>query len=216
MGWADRRQGQRALWLLLTPFLLANIAYWALPYAADTAPTSRTRRATEALQRLFALSMTHTLVLAAVGVSMDLIGWQCAAQSTGCPDRTRGLGPLTWSWLDQPGRQLAVTALVPLAVVGLLWWLANKTWRELETTCPRRQPANRNDTPHPWKTTACGTAKAPYAGCAPCTSAPASPWSPSSSSRPSPTRAPAGRPLAGHRADPARPDAAGCSPSPSY
>ncbi|MFX0592584.1 hypothetical protein [Melissospora conviva] len=139
-------KGQRALWLLLTPFLLANIAYWALPYAADTEPTSRTRRATEALQRLFALSLTHTLVLATVGVSMDLIGWQCAAQSTGCPDRTRGLGPLTWSWLDQPGRQLAVTALVPLAVVGLLWWLANKTWRELETTSA---PATSEPQQHP-------------------------------------------------------------------
>jgi hypothetical protein len=45
---------------------------------------------------------------------------------------TSWLAWLTWSWLDRPGRQLAVTALVPLAVVGLLWWLARTTWRNLE------------------------------------------------------------------------------------
>ncbi|MDT7578819.1 MAG: hypothetical protein QOK35_79, partial [Pseudonocardiales bacterium] len=68
-----------------------------------------------------------------VSVAMDLVGWQCAAGRSG--DDVCGaswLGWLAWSWLDRPGRQLAVTALLPLAVIGLLWWAARTTWRNLE------------------------------------------------------------------------------------
>jgi hypothetical protein len=44
------------------------------------------------------------------------------------------------SWLDRPGvapgQQVAMTALVPLAVVGLLWWLAGATWDRYERVKP--------------------------------------------------------------------------------
>ena len=64
---------------------------------------------------------------------MDLVGWQCAAGRPGddvCG--THWLGWLAVSGLDRPGRQLAVTALVPLAVIGVLWRLGNATWAKLE------------------------------------------------------------------------------------
>jgi hypothetical protein len=139
--------GQRALWLLLTPFLLVNVAFWARPdQGRDPRGFVRpVRRFGEAVQRLFALSITLVLVLAVVAASMDLIGWQCVRPGAGsCADRVSWLGFLSWDWLASPGRRLALTAVFPLAVVGLLWWLANKTWRETEAV--RMPPADSEDT----------------------------------------------------------------------
>src|SRR5437773_5954197 len=142
--------GQRALWLLLMPFLLVNVAFWAMPYVArdgDPARRRRTWRVAEAVQRLFALSITLTLVLATVSASMDLIGWQCVRAAGNCGQRLSWLGFLTWPWLDQPGRRLAVTALVPLATVLLLWWLARKTWVNFESAGVPGAPATDQETP---------------------------------------------------------------------
>ena len=101
-----------------------------------TPSTARRRdRYSAAVQRLLALSFTATFALTGVSVAMDLVGWQCAAGRSGddvCG--TSWLGWLAWSWLDRPGRQLSVTALLPLAVIGLLWWAARTTWRNLEAT----------------------------------------------------------------------------------
>ncbi|MET7401529.1 hypothetical protein ABZS66_49415 [Dactylosporangium sp. NPDC005572] len=141
--------GSRALWLLLTPFLLVNVAFWARP---DTGPrpgrlAGAAGRAGAAIQRLFALSITLVAAIAAVAASMDLIGWQCIRpDGRSCTDRVSWLGFLTWHWLDSPGRRLALTALFPLAAIGLLWWLANKTWRETEAV---RVPAATPGTDQP-------------------------------------------------------------------
>jgi hypothetical protein len=127
--------GQRALWLLLTPFLLVNVAFWAMPYHArkrDPLRRRSVRRVGEAVLRLYALSITLTLVLATVSVSMNLLGWQCVQPAWSCSDRYSWLGFL--DTLQLPGRRLAVSALVPLAVVILLWGLARKTWADLEST----------------------------------------------------------------------------------
>ena len=89
------------------------------------------------MQRLLALSFTVTFTLTAITVAMDLVGWKCAAPAVGDVCGTSWLGWLDAAWLrDRPGRQLAVTALVPLAVVGLLWWLAGATWDKLERVRP--------------------------------------------------------------------------------
>ncbi|AGZ42825.1 hypothetical protein [Actinoplanes friuliensis] len=120
----------RALWLLLIPFLLANVAFYARP--ADR-PGFR-QRLGEAVQRLFALTITATLVLATVNVSMDFAGWQCVRPGGAGSCSSAWAGFLSWPWLDTPGRRIALTALVPIAVVALLWWLANKTWCANEVT----------------------------------------------------------------------------------
>ncbi len=152
-SWGGLTSGDntRALWLLLLPFMLLNVAFFMAPSRRPPDPPAppgsgapaelppelraarRRDRFSSAVQRLLALSFTATFTLTAVTVAMDLVGWQCAAGRTGddvCG--TSWLGWLAWSWLDRPGRQLAVTALLPLAVVGLLWWLARTTWRNLE------------------------------------------------------------------------------------
>jgi hypothetical protein len=109
-SWGGLTSGdkQRALWLVLLPFLLVNVAYYARPgYDPEARGNVRTDALSRALQRVFALSITATLVLSAVTVSMDFFG--------------RG-----------SGRWLAGTALFPLALIGLLWLLANTTWRKTE------------------------------------------------------------------------------------
>ncbi|MEV4569703.1 hypothetical protein AB0K12_38580 [Nonomuraea sp. NPDC049419] len=141
-AWGNLTSGGRAiaLWLLLLPFSLANLAYFMLPRPAGA---RRLRHVTEAGQRLFALLLTGTLVGAVTRAGVDLIGWQCTAAGRACaadaaPVWVRWLAVL---WGDEPSRRLAVTSLLPLAIVVLLWWLARRTWRRDENTRPPDGPA---------------------------------------------------------------------------
>ncbi|MEV6950622.1 hypothetical protein [Streptomyces sp. NPDC051183] len=127
--------GARALWLLLLPFMVANLAHWARP-AGRGAP--RAVRTYGVLVRLIALSLTVLLIAAACEVALDLFAWQSAAAPLG----PAFLRPGTW-W-GQPGRRLAVGALVPLALTGLLWYLSSRTWSAYESQPP---PAATDPTP---------------------------------------------------------------------
>ncbi|TMR95992.1 hypothetical protein [Nonomuraea basaltis] len=134
-AWGGLTSGGRtiALWLPLLPFSLANLSYFMLPRPPRGA---RLRHVTEAAQRLFALLLTGTLVGAVTRASVDLVGWQCTAAGRACthdtsPAWVHWMGAL---WGSEPSRRLAVTALVPLLVVVLLWWLARRTWRRDEQT----------------------------------------------------------------------------------
>ncbi|GAB2923327.1 hypothetical protein ACFMQL_30465 [Nonomuraea fastidiosa] len=141
-AWGNLTSGGRAiaLWLLLLPFSLANLAYFMLPRPARA---RRLRHVTEAGQRLFALLLTGTLIGAVTRTAVDVIGWQCTAAGRACaaetaPSWVRWLAVM---WGDEPSRRLAVTSLVPLLVVVLLWWLARRTWRRDENTFPPGGPA---------------------------------------------------------------------------
>ena len=150
----------RALWLLLAPFALVNVAFYAAvvplggkrgdyplpgaPGRGDAGPRLVTRRTLEAALRLLALALTAWSVLAAACVAMDLVGWQYARQPAG--SMAGWLRFLHWGWLSQPPRQYAVTALVPLALVIILWALARQTWRVLERTpVPAAAPVDKTD-----------------------------------------------------------------------
>ncbi|MFH9138017.1 hypothetical protein [Streptomyces sp. NPDC017524] len=127
--------GSRALWLLLLPFMVVNLAHWMRPTA-----TGRTRavRLYGVLVRLVALSLTVLLTAAACEVALDLLAWQCAG-SEACAERRSWLGFLSarqGGWWSQPGRRLALAAVVPAALVGLLWYLSNRTWSAYESQAP--------------------------------------------------------------------------------
>ncbi|MEU5790684.1 hypothetical protein ABZ754_23525 [Micromonospora purpureochromogenes] len=57
--------------------MLSNIAVWMLPVAGPPAAAAR------AICRLLAATVTAMYVFSLVGVSVDLLAWQCAA----CPRR---------------------------------------------------------------------------------------------------------------------------------
>ncbi|MGW0809321.1 hypothetical protein [Nonomuraea sp. NPDC002799] len=134
-AWGKLTSGGRtiALWLLLLPFSLANLSYFMLPRPAAGV---RLRHTIEAAQRLFGLLLTGILIGAVTRASVDLIGWQCTAAGRACTYETasvwvRWLGTM---WGGEPSKRLAITALVPLMVVVLLWWAARRTWHRDERT----------------------------------------------------------------------------------
>ncbi|WP_189045062.1 hypothetical protein [Micromonospora sonchi] len=141
-GARTARDVERALWTLLLPFTLANVALHARPgIPADPAGERLTSRTgiTAWLIRLFCLSLTGTLVLALTGVGVDLIGWQCVDET--CLSRIPGPWEfLAGAWWQQGGRPLAVGLAVPLALIAVLGLVAWRTY-QYEAVMPA-DPAN--------------------------------------------------------------------------
>ncbi|MFF7178648.1 hypothetical protein [Streptomyces sp. NPDC008121] len=127
--------GARALWLLLLPFMVANLAHWMRPPAHGRAGLLRLYGV---LVRLVALTLTALLTAAACEVALDLTAWQCAGVAACAEDRS-WLGFLSadrGGWWSQPGRRLALASVVPAVLVGLLWYLSNRTWSAYEAQRP--------------------------------------------------------------------------------
>ncbi|GAA2367743.1 hypothetical protein [Dactylosporangium salmoneum] len=116
----------RALWLLLLPFMLANVALWLRP-ATRPGP----RAVIRALTRVYALSMTGSFALSFVQISMDLVGWQCAAVPRCLQDRW-WLGLFADGFFATTSRRLALAALLPILAVAFLWFLGRRTWVRYE------------------------------------------------------------------------------------
>ncbi|WP_227025609.1 hypothetical protein [Streptomyces tsukubensis] len=137
--WSNLTSGNasRALWLLLLPFMVINLAHWMRP-PAEGRP--RLIRFYGLLVRLAGLTLTVLLVAAACEVALDLTAWQCAGAGD-CGDRS-WLGFLSphgagaGGWWTQPGRRLALAALIPSALVALLWYLSRRTWNAYESAQP--------------------------------------------------------------------------------
>ncbi|MCX5053229.1 MULTISPECIES: hypothetical protein [unclassified Streptomyces] len=137
--WCNLTSGNsaRALWLLLLPFMVVNLAHWMRPTARGR---KRTVRFYGLLVRLAGLTLTVLLVAAACEVALDLAAWQCAGMRA-CAERHSWLGFLSpdvshHSWWSRPGRRLALAALVPTALTGLLWYLSHRTWSAYESQQP--------------------------------------------------------------------------------
>ena len=123
-GWVNR-----VLWLLLLPFALANMAFWARRHVGELSGSARWGlRAV----RLAGLTLTIIAVLTPCVVAIDLVGWQCfRGNSIVCPvlpDWTDRLASLS------TGQRLALTSLVPLAAIALLTVLSAKTLARYEAT----------------------------------------------------------------------------------
>ncbi|MFD9503769.1 hypothetical protein [Streptomyces sp. NPDC060035] len=139
--------GSRALWLLLLPFMVVNLAHWMRPTARGRTVAVRLYGM---VVRLVALSLTVLLTAAVCEVALDLVAWQCAGVPA-CSGRRSWLGFLSTEqggWWSQPGRRLAVAALVPTALVGLLWYLSNRTWSAYESQRPLSGDEPDEDTAH--------------------------------------------------------------------
>src|SRR5262245_23479816 len=128
--WGNLTSGAaaRAFWLLLLPFTLANVSMWLRPPAVGMG-----RRITHGLVRLFALTMSATLVIASIGIFVDLIGWQCAAPTATCSQQRPWLRFFFSGFFEPTGRRLAVAAIGPILVVVGLWFLAVRSWAKYES-----------------------------------------------------------------------------------
>lgn len=140
--------GTRALWLLLLPFMVVNLAHWMRPAARGR---RRTVRLYGLLVRLTGLTLTVLLVAAASEVALDLAAWQCAGTRV-CAEEHSWLGFLSPDlsddgWWSAPGRRLALAALVPTALTCLLWYLSHRTWSAYESQQPVSRRAEPEDEP---------------------------------------------------------------------
>ncbi|MFI9170066.1 hypothetical protein [Streptomyces lincolnensis] len=138
--------GSRALWLLLLPFMVVNLAHWMRP---TTRGRRRTVRLYGLLVRLTGLTLTVLLVAGCCEVALDLAAWQCAGTRT-CAERHSWLGFLSpvvsnEGWWSAPGRRLALAALVPAALTGLLWYLSQRTWSAYESQQPMSRAAEPDE-----------------------------------------------------------------------
>jgi hypothetical protein len=132
--------GARALWLVLLPFMIANLAHWMRPAAPSR---HGAQRAYDVLVRILALTLTVQLVLAAGEVTLDLLAWQCAGSAHCVADKS-WLGFMSagsGGWFGAPGRRLALAALVPVLLTALLWWLSRRTWSIYESAKPAPRAA---------------------------------------------------------------------------
>ncbi|MFJ9701462.1 hypothetical protein [Streptomyces fradiae] len=138
--------GTRALWLLLLPFMVVNLAHWMRPPATRH---GRSARLYGVLVRLVALSLTVLLTAAACEVALDLAAWQCAGAAACTGDRPwlAFLAAAEGGWWSQPGRRLTVAAAVPTALVALLWYLSHRTWSAYEAQRPPRGEDEHEDRP---------------------------------------------------------------------
>ncbi|MFH9429415.1 hypothetical protein ACH4JZ_14145 [Streptomyces sp. NPDC017615] len=129
--------GTRALWLLLLPFMVVNLAHWMRPAVERAGPAVRLYGL---LVRLAALTLTVLLVAAACEVALDLVAWQCAG-APACAGRHSWLAFLSPTlsddgWWSGPGRRLALAALAPTLLTALLWYLSHRTWSAYESHRP--------------------------------------------------------------------------------
>lgn len=97
----------RALWLLLLPFALLNLARFAM--LVEHREDGRLLRTAETLLRLLGLALTLTQVVTAC-----YIGWQVGM-------------PRAW-FGGNPGLRLLVGSVVPLTVIAVHWWLGRQTF----------------------------------------------------------------------------------------
>ncbi|RLP94131.1 hypothetical protein EAD89_04795 [Micromonospora sp. BL4] len=108
--------------LLLLPFMLSNLAIWLRPPGPDRWGLL------SMLCRLLAGTLTATFVLAIVGVTLDLIGWQCVPYP-GC----RASRPyLAWLYALPSGPRLALLSVVPLLALRGVWVIGTRSARAFE------------------------------------------------------------------------------------
>jgi hypothetical protein len=134
-GGLTSRSGVRVLWLLLMPFMLANLAGWM--YRGGDGD-GRPRGARFACHRivcgLACLALTVNAALVTVMISADLLSYQ--APRAGLAGRW-WLWPLSWTWVRGHGeRPLVIGFAAVLVVFGLLALLAVRTQSRYESVRP--------------------------------------------------------------------------------
>lgn len=120
---------RRALWIVLLPAALVNVAYWSRPSLTDRA--ARTGRL---VCRFAGLLLTALVVTAAADIGVDQIGWQCfRGGNAQCDPLPSWVGFLANGWWAAPGRRLMVGAVVPLLLLVVLYFVSKTTLQRYES-----------------------------------------------------------------------------------
>jgi hypothetical protein len=131
LGWV-----QRVLWLGLLPFALVNLAYWSRLHVSDADGRGRWGAT---MVRWAALLLTMMIVLTGCFISVDLVAWQCYRGGTKSCDVLPGA--LDFMMFLAPSQRLAVAALVPLAGIGVMWFLSRQSLARYEACSDSREMA---------------------------------------------------------------------------
>jgi len=116
-GGLTSRSGSRVFWVLLLPFMLANLAGWMGSRAVMERPgLARVHRWTS---RWAALAITLNGFLIVALITAEVLGYQCGGQPQ-CVAGRWWLAPLGWGdGLDHPARRIVVGA-APLVLLALV------------------------------------------------------------------------------------------------
>lgn len=154
-SWGGLTSGaaSRALWLLLLPFTLSNVAPRMRPLVdGESRAGACARWLIWYLSRLIALAMTALFVIGAAGVSIDLYAWQCGDGSDAArPDCSRARP----SWLIEPllgmsvQHRLALGAVLPMALMLGLLLLSKRTINQYESVSVNAHGPGEVDPPTP-------------------------------------------------------------------
>lgn len=132
LAWGGQTSGtvRHALWVLLLPFALFNVA--GRMHVTGSAPRARRQRAA---CRVLALSMTLAVVALTSGLAFDLVAVQCGALGEACLGGS-GSGPLLLAPFRRFGDDVigrfGVAALAPVLVIVGLWYSGRYGTRRLE------------------------------------------------------------------------------------
>jgi hypothetical protein len=141
-GGLTSRSKTRLLWLVLLPFLFANLAGWMC--SAKTRESAWRFCLHRLAYGLGALALTVNAALIAVMISADVLGYQTAR--AGLAGHQWWLAPLGWhSIAGHPARQVTFGVLVVVLFVLALIWLASSTWRYEAVRPPYKVTAGRAD-----------------------------------------------------------------------
>jgi len=149
--WGDltSSSGTRALWIVLLPFTLLNIAGWM---HAPAHRTSQNRvRWTRRLVHLLSVLLTATYVFSFGIVVVDLVGWQWSRRLALPEDESAYVAaamlPSTL-WWQRAGAAIGLVALL-LVVVGVMW-LAGKSQARFEKRKPSPEVRTDLSGGEPW------------------------------------------------------------------
>jgi hypothetical protein len=123
--WGEMTSGgwSKAIWALLAPFALVNVAHWMLPAGARKGIMHDLIGIIEALLRLAGLLLTALFMTQAAILVMDVVVGQCPAE----PGKCLSSAHLGWLWAHQ--RLLSIAgALVLVAVLGVINHISVIKW----------------------------------------------------------------------------------------
>ncbi|MEU5943158.1 hypothetical protein ABZ807_29245 [Micromonospora sp. NPDC047548] len=112
--------------LLLLPFMLGNVAIWLRP-----TPTDRFGLLGP-LCRLLGGTLTAAFMLSMIGITVNLVGWQCVPYHECRDDRPY----LSWLAELPMGPRLALLSLVPLLALRVIWGIGTRSARAFEGFTP--------------------------------------------------------------------------------